>query len=166
MAPLSKKRRSNTVKRCSAHATGLTFESASLGDETEGMDDVENAPGINGGINEDDPGGSDFENGNEDMEDRGGASDSEKGNEGNEDAQDGALGLNSGWSDGWAGEGMSMDSILEKARQMVAEMSKPATDSAKPTKEKKKPSEEALTGMDDQNGKRKKVFAMDLHLYL
>lgn len=61
---------------------------------------------------------------------------------------------------------MSMDSILEKARQMVAEMSKPAAESAKPTKEKEKPSKEAFTGMDNQSGNRRKVFAVDLHLYL
>ncbi|KAG0623987.1 hypothetical protein M758_3G215500 [Ceratodon purpureus] len=160
MAPLSKKKRSNTVKRCSAHATGLTFESASLEGETERMDDIENATGIGGEIHKGNPDDSDIENsnaGNEDMEDDGGASDSETGNEGNEDEEEGGLGLNSGWSDGWAGEGMSMESILEKARKMVDELSKPAADSVKPSKEKKYSSEEALTGMDGQNGKKKKL---------
>lgn len=168
MAPVSKKKRSNTVKRCSAHATGLTFESVAPGDEYEGIEDVENAPGIDGEVKEDDQDGSDSDNGNvgnEDMEE-GGGSDSEKGNEVDEDTEDGALGLNSGWSDRWSGEGMSMDSILEKARQMVAEMSKPEAGSAKSVTEKAKPSEEAVMGVNDQNGKKKRVFAMNLDLYL
>ena len=54
MAPLSKRKRSNTMKRCSIHATALTFESAAPGDESMGIDDVDNAPVINGDINKED----------------------------------------------------------------------------------------------------------------
>lgn len=138
------------MKRCSAHATGMTFES-----DGEAMDGMENETGVDGEVKENNEEGSDAENGEED----GGAaaSDSEKGT-----GDAGSGGLNAGWSDGWAGEEMSMDSILEKARQMVAEMSKPgAAASAKPTTEKKKTSNDALTGIDDQNGKKRKVSAMN-----
>lgn len=145
------------MKRCSAHAAGMTFESASLEDKGEAMDGIENETGADGEMKEIDQEGSDAENGNEGKEDGGGASDSEKANEGNDDS--GAGGLNAGWSDGWAEEEMSMDSILEKARKMVAEVSNSVAASAKPTKEKNKTSQEDLTGSDDQNGKKKKVIS-------
>lgn len=46
--------------------------------------------------------------------------DFEKGSEVNEGGEYGGLCI--GWFDGWFGEGMFMDSILEKVRKMVVDM--------------------------------------------
>lgn len=148
------------MKRCSAHATGMTFESASLEDEAEAVDDIATETGIDDEMKQNDQEHTDSENGNDGKEDGDEAQDSEKGNEGNDYGGAGG-GSNAGWSDGWAEEEMSMESILEKARKMVAEMSNPAAAaSAKPTKENKEAIEDDLTRIDDQNGKKKKVVVM------
>lgn len=114
----------------------MTFES-----EVEAMDGIENDGAVKQDLD------TDIGNAEEgsDAEDEGAASDSEKGNG---DSNAGGL------TDGWAEEEMSMESILAKARQMVAEMSKPEP---KPTKEKKQTIQIDPVGIDDQDGKKKKV---------
>lgn len=117
----------------------MTFES-----EVEAIDGIENDGEVKQ-CSDTESGNADEGSDDEDAEEEGGASDSEKGN-GDSNA--------GGWTDGWAEEEMSMESILAKARQMVADMSKPEP---KPTKEKKQTIQIDPVGIDDQDGKKKKV---------
>lgn len=152
--PFSKRKRSSTVKRCSSHVTGMTFGISVFEDEGDSMEKSDNASGKDIEVQLSDEEDSVPEKGHgvadEVMKDGAVEGDSEKGSEANEGGEYGGSCI--GWSDGWSGEGMSMDSILEKARKMVADMSSAGTETAKPIVEKKK----SIDVIDDQHGKKKK----------